>query len=574
MNQRRASALLGLTAALAIIASCSRQSSVWTDDEGLLKYVPADTPYLFAALTPAPDELFDKLDPWIASMLESYRAIMDAGLSQATSEESGLSDEQRQQMLAVGDIADELLTPEGWRNAGLTRESRVVLYGRGLLPVLRVTLSDGALFESLIDRVETATGSKLPVATVGEHSYRYFETGTVRLVLAVQDNELIATVAPMGISDEHLMGVLEGTLSGESIAASGKLRDLAADHGFSAYQIGFIDVDRLAATMLEPQSGTNAELLALAGYDPSVMLSDECRTEFGELANVAPRIVLGSTVLNADEISGKAVLELRSDIAAALVPVAASVPGLGTISEGLVAFGMGLNVAAARDFVESRLDAIQADPFTCEQLQGIAQGVPAVRQALNSPVPPFVNGIRGFVAVLDDIRGMNLAANQPPTGVDLRLLLASDDAADIVAMAKAFIPQIATLNLEADGTPVRIDVPPEIGPMVAEAYAALTQQAVAVAVGNDSEARLRSLLAAPAGDPMFLSSDIDLGRYYGLIGEMSSLGAQNAAVSPELSAAMNDLMKTFGEGPFDRSRGDVRFTERGVEMRSTVTLSD
>lgn len=110
--------------------------------------------------------------------------------------------------------------------------------------------------------------------------------------------------------------------------------------------------------------------------------------------------------------------------------------------------------------------------------------------------------------------------------------------------------------------------------MVAEAYAALTQQAVAVAVGNDSEARLRSLLAAPAGDPLFLSSDIDLGRYYGLMANMASLGAQNAAAPPELAEAMNDLMTTFSEGPFDRSRGDVRFTERGVEMRSTVTLTD
>jgi hypothetical protein len=37
---------------------------------------------------------------------------------------------------------------------------------------------------------------------------------------------------------------------------------------------------------------------------------------------------------------------------------------------------------------------------------------------------------------------------------------------------------------------------------------------------------------------------------------------------------MNGLLTPFANGPFERARGEVRFTEHGVEMLSSMTLSD
>jgi hypothetical protein len=575
MNLRRAFTLLGLAGiALLAIVSCGRRNTAWTDAEGLLKYVPADTPYLYAALQPQPEDLLEKLEPWMESMVDSYRALIDAAFAEVDA--SQLSEAQRQQVRSVGEILAELVTPEGRENAGFGSGTLGVLYGRGLLPVLRVTLSDGARFEATIDRIETAMNGALPVATLGEHTYRYFESDAIRVVIAVDDNELIVTCVPAGLSDEHLAAVLDGDLPAESIADSEKLEDFAEAYEFVPYQIGFVDFDQLAATLLEPQSGTNAELLGLVGYDPAVMLSDMCRTEFRGLANVSPRVVLGTKRYDAEEIAMKAVIELRADIAAGLVPIAASLPGLGTIGEGLFAFGIGLDVAAARDFLVARLDALQADPFRCEALLDLQQGVPQVRQALNTPLPPLVYGIKGFVAVVDDISGIdNLAAGLPPTGIDARLLLASDDAPGIVAMGAAFDPELAQLDLQPNGTPVRMSSPQAMGgPMFSETYVALTQRAIAAAVGNDAEARLRSLINAPAGEPMFLSTSMDAKRYYGILGDMMAIAGQDASAPPEVRDAMNGLLTPFANGPFERVRGEVRFTEHGVEMLSSMTLSD
>jgi hypothetical protein len=580
MNQRRAQALLALlglvgAAALAMV-SCSRPDAVWTDADGLLRYVPADTPYLYAVLRPAPDELRDKLLPAAEAMLDSYRTFVESFLEQAAAN-ANLPDrgEAQQRIRAVAEILAELITEEGRIDSGMGREPIGVFYGRGLLPVLRQTLEDGSRFEATIARIESAAGSELPKATLGEHSYRYIENDALRVVIAVQEDQLIVTGMPVGLSDAHLRAVLEGELPRESLAASGKLRELAEKYGFAPFQAGFVDIERLSATFLESPGGSDAELLALAGFDAASMLSETCRMELRELANVAPRVVMGTAALDAGQVRVKGVLELRPDIAAGLGAVAAAVPGLGTSSDGLFAIGMGFDVAAARDFALARLDAIESDPFQCEYFREIQQGVPAARQELSRPPPPYVEDIYGLVMILDEVRGMDLVADRPPTGIDARVLLASDSASSLVAMASGFVPEIAALDLEPDGAPARLPVPPAMGPMVTEAYAALTGQALAVAIGRDAETRLRALLAAPASEPMFLISDLDLPRYYALISDVTAAAAADDPAMPrEWRAAMGNLMGSLANGPFDRSRGELRFTEHGVEVVSTVTLRD
>ena len=169
---------------------------------------------------------------------------------------------------------------------------------------------------------------------------------------------------------------------------------------------------------------------------------------------------------------------------------------------------------------------------------------------------------------------MDLASGRPPSSVDFRLLLASDDAPGIAAMGTAFIPEIAALDLQPNGRPVRVDIPPTIGPMVSEAYAALTEGAVAIAVGNDSEERLMQLIEARAGEPLLASWNYDMRRYYAIMVDAMSLSAaQDASMPPDVQQAMDEMMAALTEGPFNRAL-DIRFTEHGVEILSTVTLID
>jgi hypothetical protein len=42
-----------------------------------------------------------------------------------------------------------------------------------LLPIVRVTLTDGAKLEAAVARIETAAGAAAPVAMIGAQRYRY-----------------------------------------------------------------------------------------------------------------------------------------------------------------------------------------------------------------------------------------------------------------------------------------------------------------------------------------------------------------------------------------------------------------
>ena len=112
-----------------------------TDTSGLLRYVPADSPYVFGTLAPLPDEFMDTIEPKLDRLLAAYSRMLGAAFAQAgTQEELGGSDDL-EKMSAVVEEVRSMMSLEGLSGAGITRDSTVILYGNGLLPVLRMTLT-------------------------------------------------------------------------------------------------------------------------------------------------------------------------------------------------------------------------------------------------------------------------------------------------------------------------------------------------------------------------------------------------------------------------------------------------
>ena len=109
------------------------------------------------------------------------------------------------------------------------------------------------------------------------------------------------------------------------------------------------------------------------------------------------------------------------------------------------------------------------------------------------------------------------------------------------------------------------------------AHAALTDSAVAIAVGEDSESDLTSMLTKEAGEMTpFMSFSMDAGRYYAFLGEaiaQSEATDDEKAPSPEMQAALQDIMTAVGS-LYDRMSADVMLTADGVELRVTETLAD
>ncbi|MEX2123067.1 MAG: hypothetical protein WD795_04175 [Woeseia sp.] len=558
-----------------MFAACSGspdEEAALTSGEGVLRYVPADTPYVFAATQPLPDDVREKLAPHVEAIVQSYSSMMQTAVNEEPTDGSAsrMDEETRKRVSTTIAQLAGMITADGIPEAGIDRDSTGAFYGVGLLPVLRITLSDGHLFEATMTKLESEAGEKMSVATVDGHSYRYAGDDEGRLIVAAIDDQLVLGFVPADLSEGLLKSVLGIDLPAKNIADSGDLVALAKKYGFQSYGLGMIDVERVAATFLDDQAGVNGELLAMMDYDAS-SLSDVCKTEIRAVASIAPRVVAGYTDVTANHIKSNTTVELRSDIASGFQGLTAPVPGLGAEQGGLMSFGMSLNLLAAREFYSARLDAMEADPYECELFAELQAGVAKGREVLNQPIPPIVYGFSGFLAVIDDIKGMDIAKQQPPTDVDMRILLATDSADGLLAMGAMFSPEIASLNLKPDSKPVKLAVP-AVASMVEAAYVARSETALALSVGAGSESGLEAMLGAAPREPSpFFSIDMDAARYYGFLGDAMTLTDADKQ-SPEVVKAQAEVMQTF-EKMFSKISFDVLFTERGIEMPSTLEFA-
>ncbi|NIL93529.1 MAG: hypothetical protein GTO71_03580 [Woeseiaceae bacterium] len=542
----------------------------------LLRYIPADTPYAFASLTPLPDDVLDALEPKLDKVLLSYQAVLQevvaAKMAEASEDEMSAEDKERAEAF-VAELST-ILSVEGMRGAGIARDSMGAFYGNGLLPVFRIELSDSDLFEGTIARLEEQAGSKMAVGSAGGQGYRYFDADDVRIVIATIGNHAVLSLVPTAFDEAQTAQVLGLTQPESSLADTGTIQKLIADYGLTNHAVGYLDLPAIAERFVGEPTGVDADLMALFDHHDRE-LSDVCKAEIREVAGIMPRMVAGYTGISVNRFDSKLVMELREDIASGLQLLTAPVPGLGGDSGALMSFGLSLNIGAAREFMEARFDAMEEDPFECEHLADLQNGVASGRQALNQPVPPMIYDFKGFFAVIDEIEGLDVATQTPPTSVDGTFLLAMDNAQNLVNMGAMFSPELAALNLQPDGNPVALDLP-QMQAAGMEAFAALTDSALAISVGGDAETQVQSMLAADPSDPSpFLGFSMDAARYYSFMGEAIAAGETGGddAPTPELQAALNEMMQSVAE-LYDRMSGDILFTENGIEVNMTETLKD
>ena len=294
------------------ISACSKDSAdsagtALTATDGLLKYVPSDTPYVLAMPASLPDDVLDKLEPQTDMMLQMYPDILEGILRTAiqTREAEGLEPGDLEDLMPLLDELDSLLSIDGLRAAGIDRDSRFVMFGAGVLPGIRATLSDGNLLEAAIVKLEESAATKMSVATIDNHEYRYAGDEKGRVIVAILDNELVISLVPTELSEEHLKTVLGLTLPEQNIAQSGSLKNVADKYNFADYLVGYIDIQQVASVFLDNQTGVNAELLSMLEFD-ATEISDVCRSEMRSMAGVMPRIGAGVTDFSTENRSSKA----------------------------------------------------------------------------------------------------------------------------------------------------------------------------------------------------------------------------------------------------------------------------
>jgi len=561
-----------VVAVLLTLVACSRKDAPpLTDTSGPLRYVPADTPYILAGLEPAPDDFMDKMEPNIDHLLETYRSMLKAAVATATAEYAEEEPDSKADAREAALVEEfmTLLSLDGLRGAGMTRDSTLIFYGHGLLPVLRISLTDDALLDAAIARIETSAGKSMPVGEIQGKTYRYFDADKIRVILATIDDQMILTVIPSSFEESQLVPLLGLTLPAENIAQTGVLEEIATQYGYLAMYVGFVSTERIFATFIDEPEGLNKDLLSLIGNGAG-MLDDICKEEIRSLAAVVPRMVTGYREISVERVTSSVVVELREDIAAGLATIPATVPGLGKSHDAMFSLGMSMNLMAAREFLEARLDALEEEPYQCDKLSGMQQIVAGGRQALSQPLPPIAYNFRGFLTIIEDIQGFDFQSKAPPELIDASFLLAMEDPSALLAFGQ-MIPGLAEMNLEPNGAPQQFELPAAQSG-IDSAWIALSESALAISVSPAAESVLPEMLHADSvSPPLFMSMDVDAASYYKMLGE--AMKHDDDEIGEEMEAAIAELMLAAA-GFYDRFAVHVGFTARGIEISAEVTLAD
>jgi hypothetical protein len=573
VSVKQRSACAGALAILLFSACSGKSGDVFAHEDGLLRFVPADTPYVFASGEPLDDDFMDALEPHVNELLSAYRDML---LSMAE-KQSGEEGEDAETLAALLTELSPLFSVEGWKDAGFERDDQMVLYGNGLLPVFRVEVSDPEAFEKTLAGLEVAAGEPMPVASIDGNEYRYVGDDRFRVIVGLFDGTAVVTALPAEFDEAQTAKLLGLELPAKSIAETTLLSDIVEKYEYTNHYTGFIDTLRLVDSFLAEPTSINAALMEHLEFD-TASVTDVCRAEIRELAGIAPRTVFGYDEISVDRISGSLVVELRQDIANGLQGISAAVPGLGQDQGGVLSIGASVNMKALRDFYAARLDAMEADPFECDYFADLQAGVAQGRELLAKPLPPMVYGIRGFNAVLEtlDVAAITSGQAPDPTTVEAGIVVAMDDAAALVAMGTMFSPELAELNLQPNGEAVALALP-QVEMMGVDAYAAMVEDALSIAIGPAAQSRVTSLLAASSMMPApVFAMTMDAGKYYELIaaGMSADMGdGEEQPMTPEEIEAVQRVFASLSD-IYDRMTTIVHFTADGAVLDSVMTLKD
>ena len=436
---------------------------------GFFSDIPADTPYVFAAIDPMNAALRDRI----------YGSLGDNFAKSLATADKLIKAEDEPWKRAMSAVIESLRGTDlkKWTETlGFGKSPRFAIYGLGLLPVLRWELADAGKLRAVVTKAIAAAGSGVDSATFRGVQYWKIPGPTNTWVFAVLDHEVVVAAAPNARVDAELPLILALDHPAHSLADTTDVPDALKKYGFNRYVYAEIELGRVAD-----------ELAAM----PSAGMTDAaCKTDLGRLAAYTPRIVSGYRHLDADGFAFGVVLETSPGIADALGRVRTQLPQLPRAHAPLFEASAGVDLDAAVDAVRTAVHQLRNQPFHCAPLAMMSEGLDLVAQKLDEPLPPELQGLRGVDFVIDDF------SITPPGGSGAVLAIGSKVGA---AVSKMFgmVPGLGGVAVPSDGAPVELPIGMLGIKDLDEAAVAVHDGVAALAIGAHSKDRVTKALSAP-----------------------------------------------------------------------------
>lgn len=556
-----------------VLSSCGRDG----DDpaQRLLRAVPADTPYLFANLEPLPDATQDKLLRGSRQMLNQYRNLLGR-MAEDLEQQPGDEIEQAQAKQAMTtlhamlDYALEGMSPEKMVERGLKPDGHMVLYGHGILPSARIEIADQTKVEGELRRLEARFGTT--------ESQRYQDQSYRRVVIAdklvflygTTTQDLILSFVPLALEQDYLPLLFGDQVPKDNLADDDRLARLNQRFGFTPYGSGYVDLVRLTETFAGQAGGEHLAVLQAMAPDFRPP-SPGCAQLAKNLVSEAPRLSFGYREISTERLATRAVWETSASVAAYIKDLAYPIPAMGRATDATFSFGLSLNLPKAREALKALLSALAEQGKDCADVDqdGLKQAGMQVDMMLN----PIVASFKGLYFEADRVELD--PANGMPADLSAQAIAVVDDPRGIFALSGMANPELASLDVPTDGTPVAIPadiLPPPLPAM----HVAIQGKGLALAAGGDSAKAVETLLRAATVEPApIYSYSVNYPRLVQLLESADELTRRMAAQAGEdmddQLAMQMDLYKAAAEF-IQITRASLHVAPEGLVFDEVMTL--
>jgi hypothetical protein len=559
--------LLTVVSAAVLLAGCNQdqQQTVVTavdaaDTPSFFETVPAETPYLYATLEPTPSDLIDHFIGKAQPMLDKAQVNLSTVLEQIGNDQGKGAGVAK----AILEEFDGKLSREGFESIGLSLEANVLAYGYGPFPVIRLGIGDATAINAFIGRVMQKAGLEAQPQSLNGADYWRFDEEEMGFVAAVLDDHIVFSVLPSALVDARLPELLNQQQPANTLDVTASINALNAENGYTPHGSGYLDFAAVTSLILEGDSPEAQAIKAMTHMDEHV-LSEQCKAEIRAIAGQFERLETGYTELSKERMGFNVALDLEDSLASQLA--ALTVAGIGFNSDpgGLTSFAFGVDIMQMREWALELVAGRIANPYQCEEFQGLNQQFTDVEAKMNKPIPPFVGNFLGIRGRLDDV---DLSTGSP-TNLKGVVALATSNPEMLIGMAQMFLPSMAELTVTKNAEPVAL--PLEGLPVPAEIenpHVAMSNNGIGISLGAGSEAGLTDFLSNNGSDTgTIFALGYDFGFY---MSQISGTVAQG--VKKPIGEIVDADTMAFYTNLIDRQYSEVRLTTQGIEASQVISF--
>ncbi len=555
-------------ASVLALTACKKDQDAQTEaavetaaSSDLFQYVPADSPYLLGNLDSLPEAVMDGYMDKAGPLLDQLQVQFDTLLKQAQQD----SDTDDALVIAWLEELSGKLNRQGLESMGLKLGAKQVIYGIGPFPVWRMEIGDADAIRATVDRVTGKAGIELTTHELDGTEY-WLSSGDEdgRAVVAILDDHLVAALLPTTMVQEALPSLLGQQPPAQALDAVDALAKLNRDNGYTPYGSGYVDIGRIVDLFLDGNS-PNAQAFRKA-TDFDATLDAQCVAEIRSITDQFERMEFGVRRMDTQGMDAHFALDLAQGLADELSALTIADSVFGSDPGGAVSMSLGLRIGAFRDWMMNMASARIANPYSCDKLQNLNDQWARMQSQLNSPMPPFIANFTGLRMKLNSIQMMGAM----PGNAEGLFAISTSNPQMLIGMGQMFLPDLAQLDLAPGGEPQPLSLSSVPVP-VENAYIAMSDDAIGIALGEGEDANLQAFLANHSeSNDALLTFGYDFSFYAEKMADLFD----SMPVDEEDQDALNlqkEMLRLYSDW-LDRQFTTVSLTGKGVEMSQSVSL--